>query len=348
MSTLVVETAPRYLERLGEMMVVLRLAGADFERSVPYRVSSNGSSHVEEVPPGVLRVELRLPNGDRRRASVNVPPSGESRVLFKLDDTPHEFSIGGRRVECYFSPSDAVTSKIISFVNAAQHSVAFELLTLTRSDIAAALMARDMAGVPVRGDLDNSTDTGSEYSNLFANGVDVKLKTGVSGLLHHKYCLVDAESPSWGAATLTGSHNWSSAAENSNNENTLIVHDFDVTNQYQQEFRARYHQFGGTDPIDVDVEQTDPVAPRRLALAQNAPNPFRDETTIDYAIPTAGQVVPRLYDVQGRERRTLVNGRQSAGHYRVRFSAGSLPSGVYFYRLELGGSVEQRKLLRVK
>jgi len=91
MSTLVVETAPRYLERLGEMMVVLRLAGADFERSVPYRVSSNGSSHVEEVPPGVLRVELRLPNGDRRRASVNVPPSGESRVLFKLDDTPHEW-----------------------------------------------------------------------------------------------------------------------------------------------------------------------------------------------------------------------------------------------------------------
>ncbi len=256
--------------------------------------------------------------------------------------------IGGRSVESYFSPSDGVTAHIISLINAAQHSVGFQLLTVTRSDIANALIAKQGAGVPVRGDLDNSSDTGSEYADLVTGGVDVKLKTGVSGLLHHKYCIVDAESPNYDAVTLTGSHNWSSAAENSNNENTLIVHDFDITNQYLQEFRARYHQFGGSDPIDVSVEQTDARVPASVSLAQNFPNPSHNLTSIEYAIPSARQVVLKLYDVQGREIQTLVNQLQPPGRYRVRFSTGPLSSGVYFYRLRAGDTVQQRKMLQLK
>ena len=42
----------------------------------------------------------------------------------------------------------------------------------------------------------------------------MKLKTGASGLLHHKYCLFDAENAAWHGWTLTGSHNWSASAEN--------------------------------------------------------------------------------------------------------------------------------------
>jgi hypothetical protein len=210
------------------------------------------------------------------------------------------------------------------------------------------LIAQKQAGRKVRGDLDNGTDTGSEYANLVAAGVDVRLKTG-SGLLHHKYCLADADNPTWDGVTLTGSHNWSSAAENSNNENTLIVHDPDLANQYLQEFAARYYQFGGTDSVRVtEVEPFQPGAPRTVSLAQNHPNPFRGSTSIVYTIPAAQPVSLRLYDLQGREVRTLVDQPQSAGRYRVDLTVRGLASGTYFYRLQVGKSVEQRKMVLIQ
>ncbi|MBM2840441.1 MAG: hypothetical protein HW412_969, partial [Bacteroidetes bacterium] len=181
-------------------------------------------------------------------SNTDVPNAANSRFgVRKSDNTPHRFVIGGKNVESYFSPSDRTTSRIVSTINAAQHSIGFQLLLLTRSEIARALVARKLAGLKVRGDLDDGTYQGSQYSYLVANNVDVRLKSGVSGLLHHKYCIIDAEYPYWDAVTLTGSHNWSSSAENSNNENTLIIHDGNITNQYLQEFAARYYQFGGSD-----------------------------------------------------------------------------------------------------
>jgi len=283
-------------------------------------------------------------------SSTDVPNASNSRFgARKLDDTPHKFVIGAHQVECYFSPSDGVTSHIISTIDAAQHSIAFQVLTMTRSDIAGALVAQKNAGVSVRGDLDNSTDTGSEYSYLVSNGVDVGLKTGVSGLLHHKYCLFDAEDPAWDAVTLTGSHNWSSAAGNSNNENTLLIHDPDITNQYLQEFAARYYQFGGTDSIrTTDVDPIGGGVPRTLSLSQNYPNPFDLRTSIVYALPVREEVTLALYDVLGREVRTLVRQLQSPGSYRVALDAGTLKSGVYFVRLVAGRSMLQRKVLLLR
>jgi phosphatidylserine/phosphatidylglycerophosphate/cardiolipin synthase-like enzyme len=283
-------------------------------------------------------------------SSTDTPSASVSRFgADKLDNTPHRFVIGGRSIECYFSPSDGTNAHILATLDAAQHSIGFELLTVTRTDLSAALVAQKNAGVKVRGDMDNSSDTGSQYSYLVANGVDVALKSGVSGLLHHKYCIVDAENPGWDAITLTGSHNWSSSAEASNNENTLIVHDPDVTNQYLQEFSARYYQFGGTDSIrTVSVELIPGAVPRVVSLAQNYPNPSTGLTHIEYAIPTARDVELKLYDVQGRELRTLVHARQTPGRYRVDLSTRGATSGVYFYRLRAGSVVEQRKMLIVR
>lgn len=283
-------------------------------------------------------------------SSTDTPNSSVSRFgARKLDNTPHKFRIGGHDVECYFSPSDNVTGQIIARSNAAQHSIAFELLTMTRTDISAALVARKNAGLKVRGDLDDDTDSGTQYPYLVSNGIDVRLKSGVSGLLHHKYCLFDAENPTWDATTLTGSHNWSSAAENNNNENTVVVHDPDVTNQYLQEFTARYYQFGGTD--SVQVLAVDPIGgplSAVVSLAQNAPNPVHGRTSIGYSLPARGQVVLRLYDVSGREVKTLVNQAQAPGNYRVELNVGAIESGVYFYKLEAAGAVHQRKMLILK
>ncbi len=280
-------------------------------------------------------------------SATETPNASASRMgARKLDDTPHRFVIGGREVECWFSPSDGTDFRIQSAIESAQHSLGFMLLTMTRANLADALIARKNAGLKVRGALDSSSDSGSEYANLVTGGVDVLLKSGVSGLLHHKYVVADAENPSWNGFVVTGSHNWSSAAENSNNENTLVVHDHDVANQYLQEMAARYYQFGGTDSLHVtDVPG---LATGRLALAQNWPNPFRGATQVAFTIPSAQHVRLKLFDVQGREVRTLVDGALAAGRHQLTIESRGLPCGVYLCRLQSGGQSQQKKMLVLK
>ncbi len=62
---------------------------------------------------------------------------------------------------------------------------------------------------------------------IYKDGLDYSDK------LHHKYAVID------GQVVITGSHNWSAAANHDNDENTLFIYDARIANQYEQEFRAR-------------------------------------------------------------------------------------------------------------
>ena len=74
--------------------------------------------------------------------------------------------------------------------------------------------------------------------------------------------------------------------------------------------------------------------PREYSLGQNYPNPFNPATTIDYSLPVPSAVTVTVYNPLGQEVRRLVDGEvQAAGHRHVRFEAGDLSSGLYFYRL---------------
>ncbi len=85
-----------------------------------------------------------------------------------------------------------------------------------------------------------------------------------------------------------------------------------------------------------------------FSLSQNYPNPFNPTTIIEYSIPKAEKVTLKIYDVLGREIRTLVNNEQIQGKYSVEFNAGNLASGVYFYRLEAGNFAQTKKLILLK
>ena len=269
----------------------------------------------------------------------------------KTDNTPHRFVIGGRHLECWFSPSDRTTSHIITAIRGAEYTVAFNLLTLTRSDIAQALIERKDGGLKVRGVMDNSSDTGSQYAGLLAAGVDVHLKSGAgstSYLLHHKYGLLDAENPSWNSTVLTGSHNWTNSAENANDENLLVIHDGRIANHFLQEFAARYDQYGGTDPITVGIEENQQERPLSLRLDQNYPNPFNPVTLIRFEIPDTRQVRLEVFDLLGRSVARPVDGTVQAGAYTVRFDGRALASGTYLFRLTSGGHSVQRKMLLLR
>jgi hypothetical protein len=90
------------------------------------------------------------------------------------------------------------------------------------------------------------------------------------------------------------------------------------------------------------------VVPDRFTLEQNFPNPFNPSTSIRYAMPNAGLVTLKIYNVIGQEVATLVNDVQQAGSYQVTFNAGGFSSGVYFYRLQSGSTVETKKMLFMK
>ncbi len=96
------------------------------------------------------------------------------------------------------------------------------------------------------------------------------------------------------------------------------------------------------------VIERESTQPKDFKLEQNYPNPFNPTTTIRYSIPTPQQVTLRIYDALGRVVVTLVNERQGAGTYNVRFTAGDLSSGAYFYQLQAGTFLEAKKMLLVK
>jgi hypothetical protein len=88
--------------------------------------------------------------------------------------------------------------------------------------------------------------------------------------------------------------------------------------------------------------------PFRFALEQNYPNPFNPSTMISYQILASGHVTLKVYDVLGREVGTLVDEVMRPGKYEATLDAGSLSSGVYFYRLRAGSFNATKKLLLLK
>jgi len=68
-------------------------------------------------------------------------------------------------------------------------------------------------------------------------------------------------------------------------------------------------------------------------LNQNFPNPFNPETTISYQLPKSGNVTLKIFDILGKEVKTLLNQQKEMGKYTVHFDASSLASGMYVYQL---------------
>lgn len=284
-------------------------------------------------------------------SSTDTPDASQSRFgARKIDNTPHKFNIEGTPVELYFSPSDQTTLHIYETLSTATSSINICMLTFTRADLAGELVLKKAAGDKVRVVMDNNTDSGNQFSFFQTNGIDVHLKGSAlgSGLLHHKYAVIDGENPKADEIVITGSHNWSTSAETANNENTLIIHSPHIANLYLQEFKARYLEAGGTDNIVLSVKQIGSDIPKSFGLSQNYPNPFNPTTVIGYQLPAGSHVTVKIYDVLGREVATLVNQEQNAGYYNVTFDAGRFSSGVYFYMLNAGGKMFTKKMLMIK
>ena len=81
---------------------------------------------------------------------------------------------------------------------------------------------------------------------------------------------------------------------------------------------------------------------------QNYPNPFNSTTRISYSVPKKGEVSLKIYDLLGREVRTLAEGYHDAGNYLAVFNAGNLSSGIYFYCLKSNDYSGIKRMVLIK
>ncbi|MBK8944154.1 MAG: T9SS type A sorting domain-containing protein [Ignavibacteriae bacterium] len=115
------------------------------------------------------------------------------------------------------------------------------------------------------------------------------------------------------------------------------------------------------DSILTSVDEKKSV-PQNLILHQNYPNPFNPITNIEYSIPTnmksemsdivsdfsLSKISLKIYDILGREIKTLVNEIQKPGNYKIQFDGSNLSSGVYYYRIKYDSFLQTRKMLLLK
>jgi hypothetical protein len=103
-----------------------------------------------------------------------------------------------------------------------------------------------------------------------------------------------------------------------------------------------------TDTITTGMDGDAEEVPRMYALEQNYPNPFNPSTIIEFALPHAGYVTLKLYNVLGEGVATLIAGQHDAGTFKAVWDASGFPSGVYFYRLAAGEYVQTKKMILMK
>ncbi|MCW8848424.1 MAG: T9SS type A sorting domain-containing protein [Melioribacteraceae bacterium] len=100
--------------------------------------------------------------------------------------------------------------------------------------------------------------------------------------------------------------------------------------------------------ILVGVDSKDMNLPKNITLSQNYPNPFNPITTINFSLPYKSFVSLKVYDLLGREIKTLVSGEKKPGYYNIQFGSEQLSSGIYFYKLEAGNFIETKKMILLK
>ncbi|NUN08879.1 MAG: endonuclease [Ignavibacteriaceae bacterium] len=123
---------------------------------------------------------------------------------------------------------------------------------------------------------------------------------------------------------------------NSNSEKSYSFTDRNVSSATKYLYRLKQIDTDGKSDYSNVIEITTGV-PERYDLAQNYPNPFNPSTVLAYQLMAGGNVKLTVYDLLGEEVAEVVNGKKDAGSHSVKFYAGQLNSGIYFYRLTVTG-----------
>jgi len=152
--------------------------------------------------------------------------------------TTLETPVSGARVErVCFSPGGRCSLELLRLFRQANRSIHVMIYSFTLDSLANSLIDATRRGVEVRViiEKDNAFARGSEYEKLKAARVNIRLD-GNSADMHNKVAVID------GYILVTGSFNWSTRAEEDNNENLIVIVDRRVAKIYEDEFERIWRQ----------------------------------------------------------------------------------------------------------
>ncbi|GEN52666.1 phospholipase D-like domain-containing protein [Halobacillus faecis] len=209
-------------------------------------------------------------------ANLNPDPAVSNYHGRKVDNTLHTVDVGGKEVDVYFSAGDDAVGQMTSYVkNEADYSSYFSIFAWSDQALVDELKYKwegsyndlegSLTGFDVRGVFDQSfwnqwwsasiEMTGRTASQSSTNNPNVRWNNAApvyedaeDRKMHAKTMLIDATHPSSDPTAIVGSTNWSTNGNDINDENMLFIHDEKVTNQFLQEFYARYEAAGGAIP----------------------------------------------------------------------------------------------------
>lgn len=226
---------------------------------------------------------------------------------------------------------------------------------LTQTDTAANSKDRPMGVIALR---QGSVGYGIKISgirvsaNYWSGIVPVELKNFNAGSVKNNVEL------NWSTATELQNHGFK--VLRNGEEITFVKGNGTTTNENRYSFtdknlangKYKYEllqlDFDGTVNSVASTEVIVNFSPSEFALFENFPNPFNPSTTISYQLPVAGKVVVKIFDITGKEVKSLVNDIQEAGIHKINFDAGGLSSGVYYYSMQSGSFFQTKKLMLLK
>ncbi|MFK7048855.1 phospholipase D-like domain-containing protein [Flavobacterium davisii] len=268
--------------------------------------------------------------------SMTPNPSNAKFGQYKTNNTPHIYNIGGKTIESYFSPSDGVTSKIVNAINTANNDLNIATMLITRNEIATAIIDKFNSGVQNTNlVVDTQNPAGNDFPTIQSTILPNHAVTDVlSGIMHHKFLVVDNSNTLSDPLVLTGSHNWSSGAETNNDENTLIVHDTNIANQYYQAFYYIYTQANGVLSINENL-----INDTNFNVF---PNPFNNVITLKNSMQSPNLVEVSIFDTTGKEIFT----KKINPIEEEQIDLNELSNGIYFLNINSGKTSKKIKLMK--
>ncbi len=263
----------------------------------------------------------------------------------KTDNTPHELLIGGRRVESYFSPTDNVNAQLLRTIATADNDMHVESMLITRADLGRAIAnqatSRNITACSDAYVNDTSGTAGFAFRLIKAGLGSRAIIKRTNGIMHHKTLIVDAGASQSDPTVFVGSHNWTNSADTENDENTLIVHDAQVTNRYYQEYSARIAQENqGFTACRLVLATRAGAVP--ISTMQAYPNPAHGSVNLRLTTAGAHTATVLVRDMTGR----VVSERtQSFDGTNLTVDATTLKAGLYLIQVTTPETVQTSRVV---
>jgi len=176
-------------------------------------------------------------------------------------------------IDISFSGTEDTSSLLEYWIGRANQSIQIMVMLITQDELADALIEAQDRGVDVDIIIDDEGyyNSGSDYQRILDSGVDIRGDER-SGLMHHKIMIIDDY------IVITGSYNWSDSAEDSNDENIIILNSTTIADIYLVEFDRLWSQ---TTPPPENGDPEEPEEPEvtgHIVINEVEPNPEGTDT----------------------------------------------------------------------